>query len=63
MKKRLKKKLLKKALDTINKSNKIESIILSDEDFNRFVDHLNSPPEPNQALIEAFKKYQKYYEP
>ncbi len=36
-----------------------EIIILSKKDQEVFVDALINPPEPNQKLIDSFKKYKK----
>jgi uncharacterized protein (DUF1778 family) len=39
-----------------------EKLVLSDRDRDVFLELLENPPQPNQALIKAMEKYQQEYE-
>jgi uncharacterized protein (DUF1778 family) len=49
----------RKPLLPISKSDREKRITLSDADFDRLIEHLKHPPEPNKKLKAAFKKYKE----
>ena len=38
---------------------KVETLYLSERDYNMIVEELKKPPKPNEKLLRAFKKYAK----
>jgi len=39
------------------KSNKPDTILISKEDFEKLLDHIENPPEPTEAFKKAMKRY------